>query len=326
MNLTRSNVGVVLIALLAVVGVGLMASTVTSTYSTDYAPGQGQDQDPDSGPGSDPGDAGGIDQDMAGEAGAGQQPIDIPEICIEILTQLPAIIGLILGFLLLVSLTYRQRGFIAAGFVGYLFGIPLVLGYGLVTQCGSGLAGPGDEGGGPLAIVQDLAGAAGGTPVPPVVFAGVFVLAAVVAIAVIASASGSQEIDAEEWVEEEEPNLEDFAAVAGEAADRIESTDASVDNAVYRAWLDMTNLLDLSDPDTSTPGEFADAAVEVGLDEDDVSDLTRLFEEVRYGDMDPGPREDLALETLRNIEGSYDADETDDDASSDATDADGGDE
>lgn len=99
--------------------------------------------------------------------------------------------------------------------------------------------------------------------------------------------------------------LKMLGRTAGEAADRIdESGDA--DNEVYRAWREMTEHLDVDRPESSTPGEFATAAVGAGMDRADVSDLTDVFEEVRYGGLPPtSEAEERALAALRGIEQSY---------------------
>ena len=109
----------------------------------------------------------------------------------------------------------------------------------------------------------------------------------------------------------EPPDDEDEQAAAvgraaGDAADRIEGTEPeSVENEVYRAWREMTGHLDVERPETSTPGEFVDAAVAAGLAADDVAELTRLFEEVRYGERDPTDRAERAVACLRRIEARY---------------------
>jgi hypothetical protein len=90
---------------------------------------------------------------------------------------------------------------------------------------------------------------------------------------------------------------------AGRAADRLEA--GAADNEVYRAWREMTDLLEVEDPETSTPGEFADAAVDAGLAGEDVRELTRLFEDVRYGDAPPENYEDRAADVFRRIEAQY---------------------
>lgn len=92
---------------------------------------------------------------------------------------------------------------------------------------------------------------------------------------------------------------------AGRAADRLEAETEGV-NEVYRTWREMTELLDVEDPRTSTPGEFADAAVEAGLGREDVAELTRLFEDVRYGETQPSDEhERQAIAVFRRIEDRY---------------------
>ncbi|MDS0280994.1 DUF4129 domain-containing protein [Haloarcula onubensis] len=92
---------------------------------------------------------------------------------------------------------------------------------------------------------------------------------------------------------------------AGRAADRL-AAEAAPENAVYRAWREMTAALDVSNPAATTPGEFAAAAERAGMDADDVATLTDLFESVRYGDSAPtDERERRAERALRNIERAY---------------------
>lgn len=99
-----------------------------------------------------------------------------------------------------------------------------------------------------------------------------------------------------------------LATVAGQTADDIEKQ-AAVENAVYRAWAEMTAELSVADPETMTPGQFARAAIDAGMDPDDVDELTSLFEEVRYGNAPvTEQREQEAIETLRRIEQAYGGD------------------
>lgn len=91
---------------------------------------------------------------------------------------------------------------------------------------------------------------------------------------------------------------------AGRAADELEAS--SLSNGIYRAWHEMTDALDVHEPETTTPAEFEDIAVDAGLDRADVQTLTDLFRDVRYGDADPTPeREAQAREALRRIEETY---------------------
>lgn len=102
-----------------------------------------------------------------------------------------------------------------------------------------------------------------------------------------------------------DPGAAAVGRAAGRAADRLERA-AAVDNEVYRAWLEMTDLLEVDDPDTRTPGEFAAAAVEAGLGRGDVDELTRLFEDVRYGDrVASAAYERRAIGVFRRIEARY---------------------
>ena len=93
-------------------------------------------------------------------------------------------------------------------------------------------------------------------------------------------------------------------SVAGETADRIEADDGgSLENEVFRAWREMTNLLSVDNPETSTPGEFAVAAIHAGFGREEVTELTTLFETVRYGDVDASATDERrAVEILRRVE------------------------
>ncbi|WP_135301988.1 DUF4129 domain-containing protein [Haloarcula amylovorans] len=135
------------------------------------------------------------------------------------------------------------------------------------------------------------------------------------ALVVLAGVVLVRATDAETWtVTDADSDAEDGSATedatalgeaAGRAADRI-AEDASLDNAVYRAWREMTDALDVADPATITPGEFQTAAVDAGMDPEDVAVLTDLFETVRYGDQSATEeRERRAEQALRNVERTH---------------------
>lgn len=100
-----------------------------------------------------------------------------------------------------------------------------------------------------------------------------------------------------------------LGAIAGRTADRIEAAggeDSETENEVYRAWRQMTDRLELDDPETATPREFQDSAVTAGMASEDVRELTRLFERVRYGGRSATEgREQRAVAVLRRIESTY---------------------
>lgn len=149
------------------------------------------------------------------------------------------------------------------------------------------------------------AGDEAGTPsrAPPVL-AGVFVLALLAGGLLLVRATGDDARSIEP-AEPEPPEAEQLGRVAGEAADRI-VRGAVTDNEVYRAWREMTELLDVANPAANTPAEFADAAVDAGLDPEDVDELTALFAEIRYGDRPvTEDREERAVAALRRIEEAY---------------------
>jgi len=109
----------------------------------------------------------------------------------------------------------------------------------------------------------------------------------------------------------EDPTMDDeqrqaaIGTAAGDAADRIEE-DAALENEVYRAWAEMAEPLPVDSPETSSPAEFAEAAIDSGIAPDDVRELTDLFEEVRYGTAAATEeRERRAVDALRRIERTY---------------------
>jgi hypothetical protein len=127
------------------------------------------------------------------------------------------------------------------------------------------------------------------------------------ALGAVASLLGTATDDGEAS-ERSDEGTADAAAVgraAGRAADRLEG-ETDIENEVYRTWREMTELLDVDRPGTSTPGEFATAAIEAGLGREDVDELTRLFEDVRYGETRPSEaHERRAIAVFRRIEGRY---------------------
>jgi len=166
---------------------------------------------------------------------------------------------------------------------------------------------PAQEGGG-------IAGGASSVTSPDLPTAILLVLVAgalVVTALLVLTGSHDQTEEVESAEEpgdpEESANVRAIGEAAGRAADRIEAeTGGEFGNEVYRAWAEMTDHLSVDHPESSTPAEFAAAAVEAGMDADDVDRLTAVFEEVRYGGFDPTPdREETAVETLRRIESAY---------------------
>jgi len=307
----RDTLLAVVLALLAVVALGVAAATLDSAVSLGGGGFGGGEGDAPSA-GDESGDPG-LSPSPGGELSLATQPV-----CYEFLREPPALMLLSGVLLAIAAIAYRDTrsplaAFAAAGAVG----LPVGLLWAALATCGTGstesefdigVAGL-DEG-----ILPEGAAGGGGAgggegaaSAPELLFALVVVVALVASVGVLLLAGGDDEATrgstAAVGDDPEEPEA-DLAAVgrtAGRAADRIEASDA--DNEVYRAWRDMTRVLDVDRPASSTPAEFAAAAVAAGVDEEPVEALTGAFERVRYGGEDAtDDRERRAVEALRRIE------------------------
>ena len=140
---------------------------------------------------------------------------------------------------------------------------------------------------------------------PPVVLAGLVVVLLLGGAALVVF-SGRSDDHTATATEAGSAEMETVARTAGAAADRV-AAGVDVDNEIYRAWREMTTALDIERPDSATPAEFADEAVAAGFDRDDVTELTRLFEETRYGSYpvtdDRASRAERALRRIERYEG-----------------------
>lgn len=106
-------------------------------------------------------------------------------------------------------------------------------------------------------------------------------------------------------------SLASIGTAAGAIADQLEADEPDVDNLVYAAWREMVTRVPVKNPQSCSPQQFADAAIELGMHPEDVAELTALFEEVRYGERDAARRESRAITVLRRIETTYGATEDD---------------
>ncbi|WP_459194076.1 DUF4129 domain-containing protein [Halosimplex sp. J119] len=303
----------VVIGLVAMAAIAVGAATITATVDTGDPGGGEAPQNPGDAPQNNQGGGGGGDNSGGGNPinrssrNPGNQAVQYTT-CIEPLSNWYG--GLLyFGAAGMAVFLIKRRYSFGAAFLGlYALAPPVLLAYFLGTDCAT-VGGPGvgnqtTVGGVANATQSPLAG----MDVPPAAILGVFGVILVATAAVLMRASGDQNIttmEPEADEEGDETDVMDLAAAAGRAADRLEEHNADVDNEVYRAWWEMTSMLDVPNPDSATPGEFAEAAIDVGLGEDDVRELTRLFEEVRYGKRDAESREQLAIDVFRNIEDEY---------------------
>lgn len=280
------------IAALAILALAFAAATLDSTVdsgASGSADGQGIG---DSGPG-------GVLPIPSGSIGAdGSTDVSIPRAILRILLVFVAIA-------MLVYALFNPREVLAHLLQGVVVGALLAILLALVYLLASGTSSaPPDNG-------SFLGGRSGGggevAPLSPPGFV-VFLLLGVAITGTAAALvwqSGDDDPEADAVETADDPPVAAVGKAAGQAADRLEA-DAAVGNEIYRAWREMTSLLDVDDPASSTPGEFATAAVEAGLGREDVDELTRLFEDVRYGGTEPRPEDERrAVATFRRIEDRY---------------------
>jgi hypothetical protein len=309
------------IGLVVIAGIGLTGATLDSTEQIGGTNDTALPEDPED---EGQGDAGGPPQ-------AGEEPSNITgggqedsqggiSRCVEPLASTPGTALVVFGFLAIVGFVFQRYNFSASLLVGWTLLPPVALTYFLLTNCAEE-GGGGGSGGGPEIP--------GGTAldvsvnVPPWAMLGVAGLVLLGAVGLMYRTMSDEEVVTIEEDTDEDADLDEFARAAGRAADRIEEHDVDVDNAVYRAWVEMTDLINVDNPDTYAAGEFATVAIDLGMADDDVNELTTLFNEVRYGDRDAETREDRALSVLRNIESEY-SDPADDGSRDDGPSADDG--
>lgn len=313
-DVQRDAVAAVVVALLALAALGVAAATIDTAVEPDgggFGGGGGESRgvgpdDPDS---------------LGDDAPAASTQIAPLFECIPWLRSPPALAGLALLFALFFGLTYRDTGSPFAGVMvaGALF-MPIGLLWVVFAFCSTPEAldqdlrlGLGNETEGELFGEAGGSSGLGGTgetvSTPTALFAVLLVVALVASAVLLITAGRDDDAGAVGGPSaddpEEPPEATALGRRAGAAADRIEA-DADVDNEVFRAWREMTDALAVERPQSTTPTEFADAAVAAGVDRDDAEALTALFEEVRYGGAAPTEdRERRAVAALRRIEAAY---------------------
>ena len=93
----------------------------------------------------------------------------------------------------------------------------------------------------------------------------------------------------------QDDTLIELAREAQDALDEIQ-TGGSLRNAVIRCYVEMSRVIsekrNIQRGITMTSHEFEEHLVKAGLPKMPVKDLTRLFEDARYGNRDPDPTEE----------------------------------
>lgn len=318
--MNREAVRPLVVALLAVFALAVAAATLDSAVVSEAGSGFGSGGE-DGGFGG--GESAPVGADSDAEAADGGQEIAFGY-CWPVVREPPALVALGLVFVGLFTAIYRStRSVLAGGAVCIAVGYPVGFIWALLAFCGpisfpsllggesgSGV-GTGNESG-----VPD--GGGGGsfsdgaveTLSSPSILVSLLVAVAIAVLLVALLFSNEDDGTAgKQSANDTEKNPDDRVAtlgrVAGTAADRIEA-DAGAENEVYHAWREMTDTLAVDSPETTTPEGFASAAIDSGMNPDDVAELTSLFETVRYGGVEPtDAHERRAVETLRRIESNY---------------------
>jgi hypothetical protein len=295
----RSHVVTALLALLAVLALGVSAATLDDT--SDGTGGGGVGDSDSTGVGGDEGFSFRFPETSATGS--------LDPLIYRLLMYLFGLMMLVATVVFLVNV-YREYGL--RGLAGLaVAAVATILVLVALSYLFQGIAGPSGPGGGANDSAFGIPGGSAGDEgsegtrtSPPPLLGGVFLLVLLGGVLLLVRATGD-DTHASDPAPSDRPETEQLGRVAGEAADRI-ARGAVTDNEVYRAWREMTDLLEVPNPDACTPAEFADAAVETGLDRDDVAELTSLFEDVRYGHREPTEaREERALAALRRIEEAY---------------------
>ncbi len=320
----RSTVRWAAFAILAVVAIALAAGILGSTVEVGGSSGLSSGSGGDSG---DSGQSGGLFENNESSQATQSLPINFPQqqisLCVSPANDPAVLLGLGAAYLLVGSIVARLRT--------KLLGITVVMIAVYVTVIGALLltigCNPPDlsfDGGGGLGAGEgeETEGDEGGTggddadgpETIPAVLTVALLAGALIGVLGVFYVSGRDDEEsptAEEATSEPESDRAAIGRAAGRAADELESAEG-LGNAVYRAWAEMTAPLPVEDPESSTPAEFATAAVEAGMPRDEVTKVTALFEEVRYGGSEPSAdQEQRAVEALRRIEAAYAGDEID---------------
>jgi hypothetical protein len=306
----RDDAAPLVLAALAVVAIAAAAASLDSAVA-----------------GGGDGIAGGTDGSAGPESGVVDRPglVDAPltssevgGVCLPLLRRPAVVAGLLLFLAAVGAAAYWDTGaLLPAVVVPGAVAVPIAIVYVPLAFCGAAAADPGLPLPAGEAANGSIVAGGGGSPggvagsapsLPTLALGGLLAVAvaASAALLLLTTASGDDDGGPPEDPPEAGPDPAAVAAAAGDAADRIESgEDAASENGVYRAWERLAVALEMPAPAASTPGEFADAAVEAGLDPDRVAELTELFAAVRYGDAPPTPeRERRAVAALRDVEAS----------------------
>ncbi len=317
----RDTAAALVLALLALLAIGVAAATLQDPVSSSAGDGFGAGSGDGVGSGSGAEETP-TDRNQSTNLGLvwlEEGEVEIPTFCIKWLDSPPVLAALAAIILLIGALVGYFSGVRILGvviipplalnvfFVVYLLSGCQPIRLDLSGGAGLGSASQGANNSTPGGGMGEAASSAASQPSLLLGVILVILVAAAIVLLFFATGDAGEEPDDPEEMPPE-PSAPDIGAIgraAGTAADRI-AGEADAANEVYRAWGEMTTYLAVEGPESSTPEEFAEAAVAAGMAPDDVRELTDLFEMVRYGDAEvTADREARAVDALRRIEDSY---------------------
>lgn len=307
-----SRVFVVAVVLVTVLALALGAPTLADLTEDDGSDGAG-----DGSPAAQADEAPGDGPELDFEEGNDEYPVNSPT---------PIIIaGLLIGLVMALALIYGiGPGRMAVALAGVL-GICVVL-LVLVHQLTAwdiprfvedpnvwGEVGLGDEtGDGADEVAGDGSEAEAGDSLTSLAVSVGTVLAllgaVVLGVAVLYYYSAEEDSEEETVADlpesdERSPDARDLGEAAGRA---LEGDETPAENSIYRAWVEMTDELDVENRPVRTPTEFEQAAIDAGMAPTHVEELTDLFRSVRYGeDSVTDAREQEAKDILEQIRRAY---------------------
>lgn len=291
----RTTASAILVAVLATLAVGLAAATLTDPVEREGIGGAGAGNESAEGGWAPP----------KGEESTGDIAFRIPFVRELMVLAVAVLAGVTIAYLLIYRREAAKLLLVAALLILVAFLLVRFFSLPEFAPAGDGV---GDGG---FGVGEDEPGIDEDdepSPRSPTSILLFFVLSLAVLGTLLALAVGARDADEPAADRSETAESIDAASIgraAGRAADRIEGS-TPADNEVYRAWEEMVDPLEVARPEATTPGEFAEAAVDAGIDPEDADELTRLFEAVRYGGRPPSEsRERRAVETLRRIEATY---------------------
>lgn len=302
----------ILIGIICVVAIVLAAATLTTAVDVNGGLGSGD------GVGGDIGNdnGGGSDSDPDDRAGgAAGEPL-FGDLCVEV-TLHPLVTIAVFGGLLAVGLLlWIKTGLLAATAITALIAVPVLLIMALLTA-GCADVTPAEE---TADSVGDAISSLGGNEglsgngdgfgvdvtLPTIVLVvGLLLGGAALLLAVRTSSLSSEEDDD---LDPADPTELGFSSTDERSLVDPLDEELDPDNPVYQAWAEMAQAVAPDSATPMTPSDYAQVAIDDGLDQESVLELTHQFQVVRYGTATvTEQRKNAATDALQQLAEQHDS-------------------